>query len=439
MVPSDSLSLVFGEQVLHGETTMKIRRITAELLRAGDRHNQLLSKLTRYLGVCGEESAGIVSLPFNHADFIRELNELRYGVTDERLPGRRRAVFRQYRKSNSQRARASPVSTGCIESRIKPRGRLHTCVSFCQRLSSRFYHLKHPRYRISPEISSENCLSLSTRPAVCITRQIRSVSSEGVSWPSQPRILFVSGSDVPFDEHLQALRKAIRPWVPTRGDETEDKLQEIESDWLVVERNGTRESIAAACRSNRFTHVHVLAHGAVDETRPYEPFGVLLGDAVLSGRDLATALTDDTATPFHTPSVVTLATCDSAQQQQVYTPDGSVAHELHECGIPLVVASQFPLSIEGSIPFVETFYTDQLWGESPLLTMFRVRMRVLVVVRSTMTGLVWWYMRRCLSTLINNSKSCSIGNGAELTAWHSPGWSNSLMVAKSPLTMITLV
>ena len=43
-------------------------------------------------------------------------------------------------------------------------------------------------------------------------------------------------------------------------------------------------------------------------------------------------------------------------------PTASVAHDLHDQGIPLVVASQFPLSIEGSVPFVERFYRDSFEG-----------------------------------------------------------------------------
>src|SRR4029077_15027740 len=40
----------------------------------------------------------------------------------------------------------------------------------------------------------------------------------------------------------------------------------------------------------------------------------------------------------------------------------------------LVVASQFPLSVEGSLPFVERFYEGQLRGEHPLLSLYHVRL-----------------------------------------------------------------
>jgi len=75
----------------------------------------------------------------------------------------------------------------------------------------------------------------------------------------------------------------------------------------------------------------------------------------------------------HLPSVVTLASCDSAAQGSVTSPGGSVAHDLHASGIPLVVGSQFPISEQASIPFTETFYRGQLAGEHPLVSINDVR------------------------------------------------------------------
>ena len=65
---------------------MDIRSLTTELLREGPRHNQLLSPLTRYLGVCGDERAGVVTVPFEHIEFVEVLNELRYKVTTSGMP-----------------------------------------------------------------------------------------------------------------------------------------------------------------------------------------------------------------------------------------------------------------------------------------------------------------------------------------------------------------
>ncbi len=64
--------------------------------------------------------------------------------------------------------------------------------------------------------TAENWLTIHPRPPGCLTRNIRTVSPEGVVWPDQPRILFISGdsSDVPYKQHREALLKAIEPFQP---------------------------------------------------------------------------------------------------------------------------------------------------------------------------------------------------------------------------------
>src|SRR6516165_5722234 len=63
---------------------MNIRTVTLEFLRAGPRHNQLISPLTQYLAVCGDAPAGAVYLPYpDHASFERSREELRYAVSSE--------------------------------------------------------------------------------------------------------------------------------------------------------------------------------------------------------------------------------------------------------------------------------------------------------------------------------------------------------------------
>ena len=343
---------------------IEIRTITAELLRPGPRHNHLLSPLTRYLGVCGDEEAGIVTVGYEHAEFLEQLNVLRYAVTDEAEPGHRRNVLGRLGTAIAKILKQIPGLGGSLKRELSGSytlTHLRLVLSASELALLPWEAAKVPTGAGSPE----NWLSLRSSAPVCITRKIRSVMSEGVEWPQEPKILYVSGENVPFEEHKRALQAAIEPWVtPTKP----------ESYWLTILEDASREEIRKACRSTRYTHVHILAHGAEDETRTGQPFGVLLADAVLSGSDLAADLTRVAPDCVLMPTVVTLATCDSAQQRQVYTPDASVAHELHDKGIPLVVASQFPLSVAGSIPFVRTFYTDQMWGKHPLLTLYRARL-----------------------------------------------------------------
>src|SRR6185369_3772851 len=73
------------------------------------------------------------------------------------------------------------------------------------------------------------------------------------------------------------------------------------------------------------------------------------------------------------PAVVTVASCDSGNVGSVVAPGASIAHQLHEAGIPLVLASQFPLSVRGSAIMTETVYTRLLRGEDPRVLVHDLR------------------------------------------------------------------
>src|SRR6185312_2231554 len=65
---------------------LQVRPVRLEFLRAGPPHNQLLSPLTPYLGICGDSPAGVVHVPYEQAVFERRLADLRYtGISDTRL------------------------------------------------------------------------------------------------------------------------------------------------------------------------------------------------------------------------------------------------------------------------------------------------------------------------------------------------------------------
>src|SRR5262245_34467312 len=66
---------------------LQVRTVRLELLRQGPPHNQLLPPLTPYLATCGDSGAGVVHVPYEHADFERRLTALRYaeGQPEDRL------------------------------------------------------------------------------------------------------------------------------------------------------------------------------------------------------------------------------------------------------------------------------------------------------------------------------------------------------------------
>jgi hypothetical protein len=55
-----------------------MRTITLEFLRHGPAHNQLLSRLTNYLALCGNHGAQTVQMPFDHNQLLHRLNALEY-------------------------------------------------------------------------------------------------------------------------------------------------------------------------------------------------------------------------------------------------------------------------------------------------------------------------------------------------------------------------
>jgi hypothetical protein len=142
----------------------------------------------------------------------------------------------------------------------------------------------------------------------------------------------------------------------------------------------TLERLAEACRTaveekKPFTHVHLLAHGYPVEQAHRQRFGVALHD---EGGDLHAVTPEEIEQALkplvgHTV-VVTLATCDAANLTNTITPKRSIAHGLHELGFPVVVASQFPLTVPGSNIVVETFYKALLGGQDVRIALHQARL-----------------------------------------------------------------
>jgi beta-lactamase superfamily II metal-dependent hydrolase len=352
---------------------LQVRTVRVELLRSGPPHNQLLSPLTPYLGICGDSPAGVVHVPYEHAVFERRLADLRYtGISDMRL-----AQLRDTGVDMGRMLAAVPGLPGSVSSELQSQAamiHLRVTLSASELALLPFELSKVP---ITADGESEAWLALQTKPPVCITRHIRTVSSEGVTWPSRARILFVAGAagDIPFDAHRRALEQAIAPYCyPRRDDPVEglDARHVHYGDLLTIIEDASLDDLVTAFRSARYTHVHVLAHGAIDFSSKGKPFGIRLrgrngGIDVVSGERFATALARVDNDRVHRPFVVTLASCDSGLVANVVepAPGASFAHTLHQSGIPLVVGSQFPLTKDGSVTVVELFYNGMLRGANP--------------------------------------------------------------------------
>jgi tetratricopeptide (TPR) repeat protein len=192
-----------------------------------------------------------------------------------------------------------------------------------------------------------------------------------MQWPAPVRILFATASPdgvgpVPADAHLLALRQVIEPWIAHFPPE--ERRTRI-AEHLAFLPQARLDSIQSALAGLEYTHVHLLAHGVPIDKAGDRRFGLALEDGVADGERLASVLrTRRRGQPdLVRPAVVTLAACDAGQVGSVVGAGASIAHALHEEGIPLVVASQFPLSFAGSVVLTQVLYEGFWSGADPRL------------------------------------------------------------------------
>jgi beta-lactamase superfamily II metal-dependent hydrolase len=358
---------------------IQIRLVHVEFLRSGPPHNQLLSPLTQYLAIAGDGGAGVVTVPYEQAEFLRRLKQLRYESGDVED---RQAMLHSTGVEMGKILGSVPGLSGAVAADSNQKGtliQLRITLSASELAMLPFELAKAP---VSATSTSESWLSIQTRPPVCVTRNIRTVSPEGVVWPDTPRILFISGDekDVPYTQHRDVLVAAIKPFQYPGDDDLvvrPDGRREQFGKLLTILKNPTLTEVLHECRDTPYTHVHILTHGDLSETSP-DAYGLVLRGPndtgeVVSGDQFASTLTSVSAERIHRPTVVTVASCDSGNVGTVIQPGASFAHALHQSGIPLVVASQFPLSKEGSVPLASALYGGLLWGENPLVLLQQLR------------------------------------------------------------------
>lgn len=355
---------------------MSLRTITLELLRHGSDHNQLLSPLTPYLALSGNHDAETVHVEQEHMQLLRRLSDLRYqggrAASDASLREAGAAVSRMLGSIQSLRAELDAVrlEKGLVHLRL--------ILSASELALLPFELVSAP----SGFPGQGQWLSLQTSTPIVLTREVRRVAPASFAWPARPRILVASASppgvpDVPLRQLLLALRHALAPWITTGStSEIEEHIQLLPSASL--------DDIYRACAAEAFTHVHILAHGVSVPSDDgvlryglaFHAEGDLGAQDLVSGARLAAALRchrSDGSGELSSPVVVTLASCDSGNVGSVMTPGASLAHHLHEAGIPLVIASQLPLSFRGAAILAETLYGGLLWGDDPRAIIHQLR------------------------------------------------------------------
>ena len=331
------------------------------MLRMGD----------RYLRARGNEPVTEVHVPIRHSDFLRRLDHLRYEMEND--ADRREAALRELAEVVTQ-------VLGVCESPDEP---------IQIDLVTNAAELSALPFELARDADDRPVFAVSDPPLV-LTRRVRTgLHGARHVWWSTPRVLFAAaslpgaGKPVPVDEHRAALREALKPWsepLPIEG--MQDAVRDNRRVLTTLDR-ASLARIAAAARAavaegRPYTHLHVLAHGC-NVGDQFEPeFGVaLFAD---DDKTRAEVTPDDLRAVIQSiepgPVVVTLAVCDGGNQSNSVTGGGSLAHELHESGVPVVLASQFPLTFAGSITFARQFYGELLTGGDVRTALHRTRHRL---------------------------------------------------------------
>ena len=158
-----------------------IRSVKLEFLRPGPAHNQLLSPLTPYVAVCGDDGSVTVHLPFEHRELLVRLKRLRYeSGLDPAQDVQRQAEVRSMGeavgevigKVPSLLSAISGMGSDLVHLRLPPLRPL------APRLPPRPPSLRFPTRSSWPPTPS----SSSTRPSCCPPARPSSTT-----WPPRPR------------------------------------------------------------------------------------------------------------------------------------------------------------------------------------------------------------------------------------------------------------
>ncbi|QSQ25177.1 CHAT domain-containing protein [Pyxidicoccus parkwayensis] len=366
------------------------RTLTLEFVRHGPPHNQLLSPITEYLALCGNHGATSVFLPFEHHEFLLRLSALRYQERRDR-PEDAMAVRAAHAREMGQ------LMSGILGEVPGLKADLGSCPQHPDELihlqlvvSAAELALLPFEAALTPPGSpgAGKPLSLQTALPMSLTRQVRRAFTPVVHWPTTPRILCAissAGGVVPGADHVRVLRAAIAPWVRPAEQASAGAPDNV-GDMLTVMTDASLEKLSQACSEKAYTHVHILAHGKSFPVVGGTRFGLALHDSrdaskveVVDGERLALALRSHKHTqgvPLTPPAVVTVASCDSGNVDTLIAPGASLAHALHEAEIPLVVASQFPLTFAGSMVLTHVLYSRLLWGADPRVVLHEARQKL---------------------------------------------------------------
>ena len=171
-----------------------------------------------------------------------------------------------------------------------------------------------------------------------------------------------AGGAIPALEHRQAIERACQQAEHSFEPE-HDIVPHLSCGRLIRTLEQARKSDAP------IAVLHLLCHGA--------SIGSSFGLALHDDSSVAESVVIDAArlrqllAPYADMiRLVVLSACDSGNGGAFGNHLGSVAQELHRARMDQVVASRYPLSVDGSIRLTETFYEQLLGGSSSVAQAF---------------------------------------------------------------------
>jgi len=314
-----------------------------EFLRFQDLETGMLRKGDNYILVAGDRGAQSREMPIHQRPFNKLMRALRYEESEEKRQQaleeieRHTSYLLSLDKQKPDRLGLDPAATRLQQ--------LDLVVNAAELAGLPFEAAEEPGGK----------LLFQSGAGIVLTRRVRGeFESSRPDWPIRPRILFVwsdAGGDVPAEEHRSALLDAVGPFLPARAEDRHKVFVEA--------GKASVKDIEEACTEGPFSHVHLLAHGHAVKSDEDDRFGIALQGNNVTPEELAVAFA-----PLTTSAVVfTLAACDAGNEQDSITPEKSLAHALHASGLPVVIASQLPLTVPGSNLLVRGFYRDVFAGK----------------------------------------------------------------------------
>lgn len=191
-----------------------------------------------------------------------------------------------------------------------------------------------------------------------LTRNFRRQVTKYVEMPKKPRVLYVHTKpnhknylglpfpDVPYKNHEQSLRYALRHW------DLENQLTVLSDSTFEEFKNTIRK---AEEKNDPFTYIHILAHGSLlfDHKSPSNfEYGIAFHSKEPLENAYRATSTHEIKTFFESleslPYLVNYMICDSANFTNGTKPDRNPVQATFRAGVPIVIGSQFPLSMKGS-------------------------------------------------------------------------------------------